>query len=306
MDLEHDFAPTYEVLANKKKTVGELKKAARNASDVWFATDLDREGEAIAWHLAQTLNIKPSIAKRVVFNAITKSEITLAFTKPRPIDENKVNAQQARRILDRIVGYQVSPLLWRKVAGGLSAGRVQSVASRLVVDREREIEAFIPEEFWKVSGYFATDLQATPALRQAWHEFLQSARLTTQSASSSDAQTGESEGTPADSDPSTSDDAQASGNNTRGDTPAQTKNRTLKEKLAWLSKHLCLRAELVELAGEPAQLTDRKQALDAAQKMGLVVGEIKQWDDPKAKGPARHLALIVPQTSLAPDAPRLS
>ena len=125
VDLENDFEPSYEVLATKKKTVTDLKKAAKGASQIWFATDLDREGEAIAWHLANLLGVKPSEAKRVVFNAITKTEIERAFEKPHPIDEFKVNAQQARRILDRIVGYQASPLLWKKVARGLSAGRVQ-------------------------------------------------------------------------------------------------------------------------------------------------------------------------------------
>ncbi|MBL4700096.1 MAG: type I DNA topoisomerase [Phycisphaeraceae bacterium] len=157
VDLENDFKPTYEILPTKKKTVADLKKAAKNACDVWFATDLDREGEAIAWHLAQSLGIPSNEAKRVVFNAITKTEIENAFSKPRNIDENRVNAQQARRILDRIVGYQVSPLLWKKVAGGLSAGRVQSVAVRVVVEREREIDAFIPDEYWRIGGLFSVE-----------------------------------------------------------------------------------------------------------------------------------------------------
>jgi len=172
VDLEHRFEPTYEIMPDKKKTVAALKKAASKASDVWFATDLDREGEAIAWHLAQALGVKPASAKRVVFNAITRDQIQKAFSQPRPIDESKVNAQQARRILDRIVGYQVSPLLWKKVAGGLSAGRVQSVATRLVVDREREIEAFVPEEFWRIAGYFATDLARAPQLAKEWNAWL--------------------------------------------------------------------------------------------------------------------------------------
>ncbi|MBI1338532.1 MAG: type I DNA topoisomerase [Phycisphaera sp.] len=172
VDLEHDFAPTYQVMPDKQKTITALKKAAKSASDVWFATDLDREGEAIAWHLAQTLGVETTQAKRVVFNAITKSEITQAFSHPRNIDQAKVDAQQARRILDRIVGYQVSPLLWKKVAGGLSAGRVQSVAVRLVVEREREIEAFIPTEYWKVTGSFATELAKAPELAKAFAAYL--------------------------------------------------------------------------------------------------------------------------------------
>ncbi len=296
VDIEHDFAPTYEVLANKKKTVGELKKAAKNAAEVWFATDLDREGEAIAWHLAETLNIKPSHAKRVVFNAITKSEITSAFNKPRPIDENKVNAQQARRILDRIVGYQVSPLLWRKVAGGLSAGRVQSVATRLVVDREREIEAFIPDEFWKVTGYFATDLAATPKLRQAWFEFLQSASGNHAAVNASGDET----------QPTVADEAEGSADATgAADQPsAAVKGRTLKEKLAWLSSHKCIRAELIEVNGQPAELTDRDAALQVSKRLGLVLGELKEWQDPKGKGPARFLALVIAKPELSPDVPR--
>ena len=119
VDLENNFEPTYEILEAKKKTVTELKKPAKQADGIWFATDLDREGEAIAWHLAEIVGVAPSEAKRVIFNAITRKEIQHAFDHPHPIDEFKVNAQQARRILDRIVGYQASPLLWKKVARGL-------------------------------------------------------------------------------------------------------------------------------------------------------------------------------------------
>ena len=172
VDLEHGFKPTYEVLANSKKVVSELKRAAKGATDIWFATDLDREGEAIAWHLAQELGVDPSTAKRVVFNAITKAEIERAFATPHGIDIAKVNAQQARRVLDRIVGYQVSPLLWKKVARGLSAGRVQSVAVRLVVEREREIRAFVPDEFWKMSACFALDPALAERLTGEWAGFL--------------------------------------------------------------------------------------------------------------------------------------
>src|SRR6476659_9468027 len=146
------FVPEYVVIEErgKGKVVAELKKLAKDSKDVYLATDLDREGEAIAWHLKEALNIPDERAKRVIFNAITKSEIQKAFTQPHKIDIDRVNAQQARRILDRIVGWEVSPLLWKKVAKGLSAGRVQSVAVRLVVEREAEIEAFIPEEYWKI------------------------------------------------------------------------------------------------------------------------------------------------------------
>ncbi|MFG0274157.1 MAG: DNA topoisomerase, partial [Phycisphaerales bacterium] len=172
VDLEHGFAPTYQVLPEKKKVVTELKKAAKGVEDIWFATDLAREGEAIAWHLAHELGIEPKNAKRVVFNAITKAEITRAFSNPHPIDEAKVNAQQARRVLDRIVGYRVSPLLWKKVARGLSAGRVQSVAVRLIVEREREIRAFVPDESWKVTARFALDEAEASKLVGVWTGFL--------------------------------------------------------------------------------------------------------------------------------------
>jgi DNA topoisomerase-1 len=172
VDLEKRFTPTYKVLEGKSKTVTDLKKAAKSASEIWFATDLDREGEAIAWHLAELLGIDPDGAKRVVFNAITKSEIERAFSHPHEIDMNKVDAQQARRILDRIVGYQVSPLLWKKVARGLSAGRVQSVAVRLVVEREREIRAFVPDESWKMTARFALDASDAPGLVDAWRAFI--------------------------------------------------------------------------------------------------------------------------------------
>lgn len=171
VDLEDNFEPTYEVMADSKKTVSELKRAAKLAADVWFATDLDREGEAIAWHVAHALDYPIKDAKRVVFNAITKKEIESAFSRPRPLETNRVDAQQARRILDRIVGYQVSPLLWKKVAGGLSAGRVQSVATRLVVEREREIDAFMPDEYWRVGGIFASEIGKTDELAKAWAEY---------------------------------------------------------------------------------------------------------------------------------------
>ncbi|WAS93403.1 DNA topoisomerase family protein [Nannocystis punicea] len=172
VDLEHGFRPTYVVLTNKSKTVADLKRLAKSASQVWFATDLDREGEAIAWHLAEELRIPPQAARRVVFNAITQQAVHRAFANPRPIDVNKVNAQQARRILDRIVGYQASPLLWKKVARGLSAGRVQSVAVKLIVEREREIAAFVPDERWEVTVRLCVDPTQSGPLSAAWATFL--------------------------------------------------------------------------------------------------------------------------------------
>jgi DNA topoisomerase-1 len=173
VDLENRFTPSYEVLSGKNKTVTELKRAAKQADEIWFATDKDREGEAIAWHLAELLGIEPVQAKRVVFNAITRRDIEEAFANPHTIDMDKVDAQQARRILDRIVGYQVSPLLWKKVARGLSAGRVQSVAVRLVVDREREIRAHVPDESWAFTGRFAIDPAAAAELVDEWRRFSQ-------------------------------------------------------------------------------------------------------------------------------------
>jgi DNA topoisomerase-1 len=166
------FQPDYEILESRSKVIGELKKLAKESDKIYLATDLDREGEAIAWHLKEALGIPDERVFRVIFNAITKSEIQKAFLKPHNIDINRVNAQQARRILDRIVGYEISPLLWRKVAKGLSAGRVQSVAVRLIVDREREIEAFIPDEFWKIVGIFTADAKKAPALAGEWTDFL--------------------------------------------------------------------------------------------------------------------------------------
>jgi DNA topoisomerase-1 len=150
IDVKNDFKPEYTVLAGKKKVLAALKKAAQTAPAVFMATDLDREGEAIAWHLCKALGLNPRKVSRVVFNEITKPAITAAFANPGRIDMNKVSAQEARRILDRLVGYKLSPLLWKKVAGGLSAGRVQSVAVRLVVEREREIREFRPEEYWTI------------------------------------------------------------------------------------------------------------------------------------------------------------
>ena len=150
IDPENGWEAHYQILPGKEKVVDELKKLAEKADTIYLATDLDREGEAIAWHLQQAIGGDETRFRRVVFNEITKNAIQEAFKTPGPIDTNRVNAQQARRFLDRVVGYMVSPLLWEKVARGLSAGRVQSVAVRLVVEREREIRAFIPEEYWDV------------------------------------------------------------------------------------------------------------------------------------------------------------
>nr|WP_319998618.1 type I DNA topoisomerase [uncultured Draconibacterium sp.] len=154
IDIENNYQPRYKVSSDKKKIVTELKKLAKEAETVWLASDEDREGEAIAWHLKEVLKLKDDKIKRIVFHEITKDAITRAVKNPRDIDEHLVNAQQARRILDRIVGFEVSPVLWKKVKPSLSAGRVQSVAVRLIVEREREIRDFKSETWFRVNGYF--------------------------------------------------------------------------------------------------------------------------------------------------------
>ena len=148
------FVPTYEIPTDKKKVVDELRKAAAQAETVWLASDEDREGEAISWHLFEVLGLKAENTKRIVFHEITKEAITAAIQAPRDIDINLVNAQQARRVLDRIVGFKLSPVLWKKVKPSLSAGRVQSVAVRLIVEREREMHAFQSEASYRVVATF--------------------------------------------------------------------------------------------------------------------------------------------------------
>ena len=158
VDPEKDWKANYQILPGKEKVVNELKTLAENADTVYLATDLDREGEAIAWHLKEIIGGDDSRFKRVVFNEITKSAIKDAFSQPSELNMARVNAQQARRFLDRVVGYMVSPLLWKKIARGLSAGRVQSVAVRLLVEKEREIKAFVPEEYWDIHADLSTQL----------------------------------------------------------------------------------------------------------------------------------------------------
>jgi DNA topoisomerase I len=156
VDVEHDFAPEYVIPDDRRKQVSAIEKAARSADDVYLATDLDREGEAIAWHVAEAAHVPISKTRRVTFNEITEGAIRDAFASPRDIDRNLVDAQQTRRIVDRLVGYTLSPLLSRKIRGGLSAGRVQSVALRMVVEREREIRAFVAREYWTLEALLAT------------------------------------------------------------------------------------------------------------------------------------------------------
>jgi len=154
VDIENDFEPKYITIRGKGELLKKLRKEAQSASQVFLATDPDREGEAISWHLAHALKIDINSSCRIEFNEITKTAVKEAIKKPRPINKNLVDAQQARRILDRIVGYQISPLLWRKIRKGLSAGRVQSVATRIICEREREIQNFVPEEYWSLVGNF--------------------------------------------------------------------------------------------------------------------------------------------------------
>src|SRR5262245_59712068 len=155
LDVEHGYKPSYEIVPAKKETIGELKRAAAHADLVYLATDPDREGEAIAWHLQQALDLPSDRVRRVTFHEITERAVQDAFHRTGPINMDMVNAQQARRFLDRFVGYQLSPLLWKKIARNLSAGRVQSVAVRLIADREKEIRAFVLEEYWKITATLA-------------------------------------------------------------------------------------------------------------------------------------------------------
>ena len=154
VDIAHNYKPIYEVSSDKKKIVSELKSTAKDVETVWLASDEDREGEAIAWHLYTVLNLEPEKTRRIVFHEITKEAILNAIETPREIDINLVNAQQARRVLDRIVGFELSPVLWKKIKPSLSAGRVQSVAVRLIVERERDIQKFEAEAFYKVAVIF--------------------------------------------------------------------------------------------------------------------------------------------------------
>src|SRR5437867_5364417 len=150
------FVPEYIVPDDSEKHARTLRREAKGAEHVWLATDLDREGEAIAWHLADIIKVPKSKLRRVTFHEITPAAIEEAFKHPREIDQDLVNAQQARRVVDRLVGYTMSPLLWKKIRYGLSAGRVQSVALRIIVDREREIQAFTPQEYWSLDALLAS------------------------------------------------------------------------------------------------------------------------------------------------------
>jgi DNA topoisomerase-1 len=167
IDINNDFSPKYVVVPGKKKVLKEIKEGAQSAKAIYLATDPDREGEAISWHLVQAAGLSKAHPKRVVFHEITKEAIDDAFRHPRSIDLKLVNAQQARRILDRLVGYKLSPLLWKRVRPGLSAGRVQSVALKLVVDREAEIQGFVPVEYWSIEAELAKEEKRSPSFRSS-------------------------------------------------------------------------------------------------------------------------------------------
>ena len=185
IDVEHDFEPKYINIRGKGELINALKKEAKNASKVLLATDPDREGEAISWHLAAVLGLDSEKAQRITFNELTKNTVKEAIRHPRDLDMNLVNSQQTRRILDRLVGYKISPFLWKKIKSGLSAGRVQSVATRMIVEREEEIEAFVSEEYWtiaaklfKASGEsFAAKFYGTPEKKLPIADGEQAARI---------------------------------------------------------------------------------------------------------------------------------
>ena len=162
VDIENNFEPKYITIRGKGEIINKLKKEAKKSDKIFLATDPDREGEAISWHLAQILEIDENTPCRIEFNEITDQAVKNAVKKPRPINMNLVDAQQARRVLDRVVGYKISPLLWRKIRKGLSAGRVQSVATRIICEREKEIQEFVPEEYWNLTACFTKPGQEQP------------------------------------------------------------------------------------------------------------------------------------------------
>ena len=259
VDINNDFEPTYDILPGRKKVMDELKKAAKDAKMVYLAPDLDREGEAIAWHLTEALKIKPANFRRVVFNAITRSTIQQAFEHPQELDMDKVYAQQARRILDRIVGYEISPLLWKKVARGLSAGRVQSVAVKLVVDREKEIQAFKPDEYWKITGIFSTT--DNNKLGTDYQKFLDSFQ----------------------------DSSNKNGSSSKGP--------TVKEKGQWLTKNKCLEAQLATFGSKsfrPDNETETLKIHQALQGADFQISDI-QTKRTQSKPPAPFITSTLQQ-----------
>ena len=178
VDIDHDFDLKYITIRGRGDILSRIRKEARNASQIYFATDPDREGEAISWHLYHVLGVDESAPCRIEFNEVTKKAVQAAIKSPRKLDMGRIDAQQARRALDRLVGYKISPLLWVKVKKGLSAGRVQSVATRMVVDREREIDNFIPEEYWEISANCTVKGEKKPAVFNARFYALDGKKIT--------------------------------------------------------------------------------------------------------------------------------
>lgn len=235
VDIENDFEPTYDIMPGKKRAVTSLKAAAKKCDKLFLATDLDREGEAIAWHLSQILGVPEEKTYRVIFNEITRRAISKAFAEPGKIDADKVMAQQARRILDRIVGYKISPLLWKKVASGLSAGRVQSVAVKMIVEREREIRGFRREEYWLIPAVLTTDLQSN--YHQEWLDF-----VTPKTAKKEDSQL-------------------CRGLNIKtGDKTETGKGPTIAEQNKWLLEHNAFKAQLTKVGEKKFEASDKEQA----------------------------------------------
>jgi DNA topoisomerase I len=263
VDLEKDFAPTYTIMQGKSKVVAGLKAAAKNCKDVYLATDLDREGEAIAWHLAHILGVPPDRVYRVIFNAITRTAIKQAFANPGRIDTDKVMAQQARRILDRIVGYQISPLLWKKVARGLSAGRVQSVAVKIVVVREREVRGFKPEEYWLIPAVFTTELGSHYG--QQWQDFISKGEKPDFASSFAKAM----------------EDRQA--------TPGRPEQGpTVDQQNKWLAEHNAFKAEIYKIGEEKYKASNDRQAkriYEAVRGAKFKVEQVEKKESSSRPGP---------------------
>jgi DNA topoisomerase-1 len=259
VDVAHDFAMTYEVPDKKKAQVSKLRKLAREAEIVWLATDLDREGEAIAWHLMDELRLPPEKVRRVVFNQITKKAIQDAFAHPGRVDMDKVSAQEARRALDRLVGYEVSPLLIKKIPGARSAGRVQTVAVRLIVEREREVRAFSAQDYWRVGAVLSRQ-EIAAAAKAAYDGFMATHR----------AQAAELAG---DAGAEADDKSEAKSD---GEAEPTVSGAARKELDALLSKHKSFRAELFQYAGDRLAISadavkeKRGTILDAARARTIV------------------------------------
>ena len=275
VDIDNDFQPTYVISPSRRRTVHSLKAAAEKCTDLYLATDLDREGEAIAWHLAQILGVPEERTYRVIFNAITRAAIKQAFAEPGKLDMDKVMAQQARRILDRIVGYRISPLLWKKVASGLSAGRVQSVTVKIIVEREREIRAFKPEEYWLIPAVFTTDLQGDYG--QEWLDFI--GQKTEDRSQKTEDRSQETED--------------------RGQKIEEGKGPTIAEQNKWLLEHNAFKAELAKIGEEKFEASTEEQAekiLSALKQSEFDVARVERKET-STQPPAPFITSTLQQTA---------